>query len=71
MRPIYPNLHKRMQECGVTMDDIAALCEITRIRCALKLYGVVPWTFTEVVRICRLLDDKNAESLFVRLDIIS
>ena len=71
MKPIYPNLHKKMQESGVTVDDIAALCEITRFRCALKMYGVLPWTFTEVLRICRLLDDTNAESLFVRLDIIS
>jgi len=71
MKIVYPNLRKSMTRNGVSPDDLAKHCEITKLSCLLKLYGILPWKFTEVVRICQLLGDAEAESLFVRLDIIS
>jgi hypothetical protein len=60
-----------MEERGMTPSDLARQCDITLISCVFKLLGVLPWKFTEVVRICRIFGDAEAESLFVRLDIIS
>lgn len=71
MRTAYPNLQKKMEEQGISPSDLARHCDITTISCMLKLLGVLPWKFTEAVRICRLFGDAGAEQLFVRLDIIS
>ena len=71
MRTVYPNLRKKMQQNGVSPSDLARQCEITKLSCLLKLCGILPWTFTEVVQICRFFNDADAELLFVRLDIIS
>lgn len=71
MKVIYPNLHRMMIERGITDKDLARHCDISRLSCLLKLSGFSPWTFTEVMQICQLFDVVDAESLFVRLDIIS
>ena len=71
MKAVYPNLCEQMEATGVTAADLAAECNISKFRCLLKCYGLVPWKCTEVIAICRLLGQADAESLFVRLDIIS
>ena len=71
MKTVYPNLHKSMTSRGISPANLAEHCGITKLSCLLKLLGVLPWKFTEVVHICQLLGDTEAESLFVRLDIIS
>lgn len=71
MKTIYPNLQKKMIEQGVSPSDLADICEITKLSCTLKLLGIMPWKFTEVVRICTLLGTSEAERLFVRINIIS
>lgn len=71
MRTVYPNLQKKMVERGISPSDLARECKITKISCVLKLLGFLPWKFTEVMQICRFFGDADAETLFVRLDIIS
>ena len=71
MKMVYPNLHKRMTEQGIDPDDLARCCGVTRLSIMLKLSGFLPWKFTEVLQICSLFGITDAESLFVRLDIIS
>lgn len=71
MRMVYPNLEKKMVEQGISPSDLARHCGIKQFPCKLKLLGVLPWKFTEVVSICRLFNDADAGLLFVRLDIIS
>lgn len=71
MRTVYPNLRKKMQQNGIGVAGLARHCEIKKLSCLLKLWGILPWKFTEVVRICRLFGETDAELLFVRLDIIS
>ena len=71
MNTVYPNLKKKMTENGVSPFDLARHCEISKLSCLLKLYGILPWKLTEVLSVCRFFDDANAELLFVRLDIIS
>jgi hypothetical protein len=68
---VYPNLRKSMADHGISLDDLARWCGITTIGCWLRMYGLLPWKYTEVVRICQLLGNTDAELLFVRLDIIS
>ena len=68
MRTVYPNLQNKMVETGLSPSDLARRCGITQLSCLLKLRGVLPWKFTEVVQICRIFGDANAELLFVRLD---
>jgi hypothetical protein len=71
MKTAYPNLQKKMDEQGISPADLARHCNIAVIPCVFKLLGILPWKFTEVVRICRFFGDAEAELLFVRLDIIS
>jgi len=71
MRTVYPNLKKKMTENGIGVSDLAHHCKIRKLSCLLKLCGILPWKFTEVVLICHLFNDAKAELLFVRLDIIS
>lgn len=71
MRTVYPNLEKKMTESGVSPADLADHIKIPKLSCTLKLLGLLPWNFTEVVLICCLFGDAEAERLFVRLDIIS
>ena len=69
MKIVYPNLQKKMIENGFGASDLARRCGITTLSCLLKLRGILPWKFTEVVQICRIFSDAKAELLFVRLDI--
>lgn len=71
MRTVYPNLQRSLNERGISTKELAAHLGIKTLHCKFKMYGVSPWTFTEVLKICKLLEPADAELLFVRLDIIS
>lgn len=66
MNPLYPNLQARMANRGVTVEALAGIIGLSEDVVYKKLEGVLEWTLTEAVAICRFLEHPDLRVLFLR-----
>jgi hypothetical protein len=66
MITVFPVLRQYMRTHGVTIKELAAVLDTSRIVLQLKMWGIKRWTLTDAVRICGFFSCPNAEHLFVR-----
>lgn len=65
---VYPNLMKAMDECGVSITDLAELTGESVGAVSLKTQGIVEWTLTEALLLCNRFNYTDIKKLFLRLD---
>lgn len=68
MDSIYPNLGQELDKIGITVAHLATALNIPKESVSSKLRGDSPWLLSEVITICRLLNNSDVNFLFLRLD---
>lgn len=67
---IYPNLTKRMNHVGVSVKDLSGCLNTSNDIVLMKLSGQVEWTWSDIVRICALLNCSDI-SLFQKDELLN
>jgi hypothetical protein len=62
----YPRLRQYLRENEVSWSELAAVAGMNSITLHMKMWGILQWTLTEVLRICCFFRCPDAEHLFVR-----
>lgn len=63
---IYPNLIHTLDEQGISLEELADICNIRQIE--KKINGFLPFKLSDAVRICLYLNRTDAKYLFFQLD---
>lgn len=66
MDSLYPNLNTAMEAHGLSIGSLAKIIGRSEEIVRLKLEGVLEWTLTEAVEICRYLQYPDITQLFVQ-----
>lgn len=66
MVSLYPNLQARMASRGVSVEKLAEAIGLSEDTLCEKLEGILEWTLTEAVSICRFLEHPDIRVLFLR-----
>lgn len=66
MDSLYPNLNTAMEAHGLSIENLAKIIGRSEEIVRLKLQGVLEWTLTEAVEICRYLQYPDLKKLFLR-----
>lgn len=64
MLTCYPALREKMNECGTTYKELAAILGVSATTLYLKMLGLKRWKLTEVLKICCFFRTQDAEHLF-------
>lgn len=63
---LYPILQKTLETKGVSIESLAVIAGCGEKQVQLKLMGVLEWSLTEAVEICRYLQYPDIKTLFLR-----
>ena len=63
---LYPVLRQYMNRAGVSWSEMAAIAGVHNMVFHLRMWGIMQWKLTEVLRICCFFNTPDAEHLFVR-----
>lgn len=66
MISLYPILRQYMAQSGTSFSDLAVISGTNKIIFHMKMWGILQWKLTEVLKICCFFRTPDAEHLFVR-----
>ena len=67
MNSVYPNLEKEMQQRHMSCARLAKMIGLSKYAMYRRISGQTDFKLTETVSICQILDNLDAEQLFLRL----
>lgn len=67
METVYPNLDAEIQKQNMSYRKLASLVGLSKYAMYRRINGQTDFKLTEVVRICQVLENLDANQLFLRL----
>lgn len=67
MNSVYPNLDVEIQKRNISYRKLADQVGLTKYAMYRRINGQTDFKLSEIVRICQILENLDAEQLFLRL----